>query len=170
MDPRKHPQQDPLPRPRTPSVSHYCLFQNHGTNPNPNPNPYCILSVEVHPNGITGVKWLKMSNNVTIGGLPWQWPRTAADGGGNCCGWTSAKTAITIAAELRGLPWLVRRSFPRTEPRHVPWPQPWHLPWKCRKPWHLPWKPADFHCSPWQHPRKSTEFPRSLPPAGFRRK
>ena len=32
-----------------------------------------------------------------------------------------------------------------------------------RKPWPLPWNPPDFHGSPWQGPRKTTEVPRSLP-------
>ena len=31
------------------------------------------------------------------------------------------------------------------------------------KPWPLPWEPADFHGSPWQHQRKTTDVPRSLP-------
>ena len=101
--------------------------------------------------------------------LPWTsvaidlYRRITADGRGNCCGLTSAEIAVAIAADFRGLPWLVPRSLPRTEPRHVPWPQPWHLPWKRHEPWPLPWKPADFHGRPWQHPRKSTEVPRLLP-------
>ena len=101
----------------------------------------------------------------------WQFPRTsvviaeyrriavamAADGRGNCCGLTSADIDVAIAADFRGLPWLVPRSLPWTEPRHVPWPQPWHLPWKRQEPWPLPWKPADFHGSLGQHPRKSMD-------------
>ena len=125
---------------------------------------------------------------ITVRGLSRQWPRTAADSRGNCCGWTSAKTAVEIAAgfrglcddcgvavamaadgrgkiaaDFRGLRLLVLRSLPRTEPRHVTWPQPWHLPWKCYEPWHLPWKAANFHSGPWQHSQKSTEVPGSLP-------
>ena len=65
-----------------------------------------------------------------IEGLPWQWQRMAADGRGNCCGLTPAEIAVAIAADFRGLPWLLPRSLPRTEPRHVPWPEPWHVPWK----------------------------------------
>ena len=51
-----------------------------------------------------------------IGGLRWQWPRIAADGRGNCCGLTSAEITVAIAADFRGLRWLVPRSLPRTEP------------------------------------------------------
>ena len=79
--------------------------------------------------------------------MQWQWP------------WI----AVEIATDFHRFPWLKRRSLPRTEPRHVPWPPSWHLPWKCHEPWRLPWKPAAFHGSTWQHPRKSTEVPRSLP-------
>ena len=69
------------------------------------------------------------------------------------CITTNQRIAVAIAADMRGLPWLVRRGLPRTKPRHVPWPQPWHLPWKYHEPWHLPWKqkPEDFHGSPWRH-------------------
>ena len=87
----------------------------------------------------------------------------AADSRGNCCGLTSAEIAVAIAVGFRGLPWLAPRSLPRTEPWRVPWSQPWHLPWKRHEPWPLPWKPADFHGSPWQHLRKSTDVSRSLP-------
>ena len=113
--------------------------------------------------------------------LPWHLPRTsadfrgerrvavamAADGHGNERGWPwklprqFRKTAVAIAVD--GLPWLLRRSLPRVEPRHMPWPQPWPLPWKCHELWHVPWNPANFHSSPWKHPRKSTEVPQSLP-------
>ena len=55
-----------------------------------------------------------------------------------------AENSVAIAADFRGLPWLVPHSLPRTEPRLVPWTQPWHLPWKCHEPWHLPWKDAEF--------------------------
>ena len=100
--------------------------------------------------------------------LPWQLPRTsvviaAMRMAVEIATADSVKTAVAIAADFRGLPWLVRRTLPRTEPRHVRWPQPWYLPWKCHEPWHMPWQLADFHGSPWHHPRKSTETPRSLP-------
>ena len=75
----------------------------------------------------------------------------------------------------RGWPWKLPRQFLRISGGchgrydgvchgknrgYVPWTQPWHLPRRCHNPWHLPRKPADFHGSPCQHPRKSTEVPR----------
>ena len=47
-----------------------CLI-NPNPNPSPNPNPYTI-PVEVPPDAITGVKWLKMSNNVDHWGAQYQ--------------------------------------------------------------------------------------------------
>ena len=54
--------------------------------------------------------------------LPWisvaiaLYRRITADGRGNCCGLTSAEITVAIAADFRGLRWLVPRSLPRTEP------------------------------------------------------
>ena len=115
---------------------------------------------------------------ITIGGLPWQWPRTAKDGRGNCCGWTSAETAVAIAAYVRGsvvivaLPWQWPRMAVEIETavsaavaiaanfhgllwlarRSLPRREPQHVPWP--KPWHLPWKCHE----PWQLPRKPADF------------
>ena len=97
--------------------------------------------------------------SVVIAALPWQWPRMAVD----IATAFFAEIAVESAANFRGFPSLVRRSLPLTEPWRVPWLQPWHLPWKRHEPWYLPWTPADVHGSLWQHQRKSTEVPRSLP-------
>ena len=59
---------------------------------------------------------------ITIGALPWQWPRTTVNGRGSCCGWTSEKTAVAIAADFRGLPWCL----PRYRGNCRGWP--WQLP------------------------------------------
>ena len=133
------------------------------------------------PNDITGEKWLEKSNNayhyrriavaMAANGRGWPWKLLRLDD----CG--------IFRSNCRGLPWRlprcrgngrgwprgncrgssVRWSLSRKKPQNVPWPQLWHLPWKCHGPWHLPWKPTDFHGSPWQYPRKSTEVERSLP-------
>ena len=54
-----------------------------------------------HSNNSLGQNWLDMSHNVC------HYRRIAvalaADGRGNCCGWTSAKAAVAIAADFRGL-------------------------------------------------------------------
>ena len=106
------------------------------TNPNANPNPY-ELPVQVPPNDITGVKWLEecQITCITIGGLPWQWPRTAVDG----------RRKFAAFGRPRKLPWQLPR-LPRTSVAIAA------LPWKWprmaveittavprKKPWQLTW-------------------------------
>ena len=125
--------------------------------------PWKLLRLDVRGN-CRGNRRELLPTSVVIASLPWQWPRMAVENATE----VSTKTAVAIATDFRRLPWLVRRSLPRTELQHVPWPQPWHLPWKCHEPWHLPWKPEDFHGSPWQHlrisPRKFRGHCRGPPP------
>ena len=99
---------------------------------------------------------------VVIAALPWQWPRMAVE----IATTVYAETAAAIAADFRGLPWLVRPSLPRTLPRHVPWSQPWHLPYRCHEPWHMryPRISTVAHGNTHGSPRKFRDHCRRPPP------
>ena len=78
----------------------------------PSPGPRGIPSLVLGK-----LPWIAVATTAIAGGLPStsvtiQLPRMAAECRGNCCGLASAEIAEAIAADLRGLPWLVPQSLP----------------------------------------------------------
>ena len=64
--------------------------------------------------------WKLPRISVVIAALPWPWPRMAVEIAMKIATAVSEENAVANAADFRGLPWLARRSLPRTEPRRVP--------------------------------------------------